>query len=393
MPQEQPARMRFGIFLAPFHRVGENPTLALERDLELIVWLDRLGYDEAWIGEHHSAGWETIGSPEIFIAAAAQRTRHIRLGTGVTSLPYHHPFLVADRMVLLDHLTRGRVMLGVGPGALVTDAMMLGIEPSTQRPRMAEALHVIIRLLTELEPITYASDWFELRDAVLQLRPYTQPHFPIAVASTQSPAGMVLAGRYGLGVLQLAAAVGVRGAVDLREQWRIGQQAAAEAGQTLARDQWSLVVPVHLAETRQEALDAARAGGGAYLLDYFGTILGRPSPVEAPRERVVDEMAASGTWIVGTPDDCIAGIERYQEVTGGFGGLLLLAHEWASREQTLRSYELLARYVMPRFQQSLAGVEASAAWAARHAQDFRARATHAIEAAHQAYERGAAPPR
>ena len=109
--------LRHGIFLPPFHPVEENPTACLDRDLELMVWLDRLGFDEAWIGEHHSAGFEIIASPEVFIAAAAQRTRHIRLGTGVSSLPYHHPLMLADRMVLLDHLTRGRVMLGAGPGA------------------------------------------------------------------------------------------------------------------------------------------------------------------------------------------------------------------------------------------------------------------------------------
>ena len=126
-----PEHLKFGIFLAPFHPLGINPTLAFERDLELLQWLDALGFDEAWIGEHHSAGWETIASPEIFIAFAAERTRHIKLGTGVISLPYHHPLMVADRMVLLDHLTRGRVMMGVGPGALVTDAFMLGIDPAT----------------------------------------------------------------------------------------------------------------------------------------------------------------------------------------------------------------------------------------------------------------------
>ena len=124
-----PERMKFGIFMAPFHWKGENPTLSLERDLEIIQWLDQLGYDEAWIGEHHSAGWEIIASPEVFIATAAERTRNIKLGTGVISLPYHHPMMVANRMVLLDHLTRGRAMLGVGPGALVTDAAMLGIDP------------------------------------------------------------------------------------------------------------------------------------------------------------------------------------------------------------------------------------------------------------------------
>ena len=122
-----PERMKFGIFLGPFHRVGENPTLAIDRDLELVQWLDYLGYDEAWIGEHHSAGWETISSPEIFMGVAADRTRHIKLGSGVISLPYHHPLMVANRMVQLDHMTHGRVMLGVGPGALPGDAYMMGI--------------------------------------------------------------------------------------------------------------------------------------------------------------------------------------------------------------------------------------------------------------------------
>ena len=144
-----PEKMKFGIFLGPFHKVGENPTLALERDMELIQWLDKLGFDEAWIGEHHSAGWETISSPELFIASAAERTRHINLGTGVVSLPYHHPFMVANRMVQLDHMTRGRVMFGVGPGALPTDAYMMGIDPTTQREKMDEALGIILR------PVSY----------------------------------------------------------------------------------------------------------------------------------------------------------------------------------------------------------------------------------------------
>src|SRR4028119_406104 len=126
-------RLRFGTFLAPFHPAGENPTLALQRDLELVEHLDRLGYDEAWIGEHHSAGTEIIASPEIFIAAAAERTRHIKLGTGVTSIAYHNPLWVAERMVLLDHLTRGRTMLGCGPGSLPTDSMMLGLTPTDPR--------------------------------------------------------------------------------------------------------------------------------------------------------------------------------------------------------------------------------------------------------------------
>ena len=185
--------MKFGIFLAPFHRLGENPTLAMARDLELIEWLDWLGYDEAWIGEHHSAGWEVIASPELAIAQAIERTRNIRLGSGVTSLPYHHPFLVAQRFVQLDHMSRGRVMLGCGPGALPSDAYMLGIEPLHLRRRMEESLDAIIRLLRCEERVSMSTDWFEIREAKLHLAPYSDPRFHIAVASTITPFGMVAA--------------------------------------------------------------------------------------------------------------------------------------------------------------------------------------------------------
>src|SRR5438552_1429420 len=178
--------MRFAIFLAPFHPVGQSPTAALQRDLEMIQRLDDLGYDEAWIGEHHSAGYEIIASPEVFIATAAERTKHLRLGTGVSSLPYHHPLMLADRMVLLDHLTKGRIMLGVGPGALPSDAFMMGIPVAAQRDRMEEALEAILLLLRDEEPVTMKTDWFTLDHARLNLRPYTHPHFEVAVAS-QAP--------------------------------------------------------------------------------------------------------------------------------------------------------------------------------------------------------------
>ena len=212
----------FGIFLAPFHRVGDNPTLAMGRDMELIEWLDNLGYDEAWIGEHHSAGWEIIADPALFIAAAAERTKHIRLGSGVTSLPYHHPYMIAQRWVQLDHMTRGRSMLGCGPGALISDAYMLNIEPSKQRIMMDQSLEAIMMLLQCKEPVTMKTDWFEMRDARLHLAPYSDPCFTIAVASTMTPAGMQVAGKYGLGVLSLGA--GLPGGADaLANQWKIAE--------------------------------------------------------------------------------------------------------------------------------------------------------------------------
>src|SRR3984893_4316280 len=192
--------MRNGIFLAPFHALDQDPTEALHRDLELIENLDRLGYEEAWIGEHHSSGFEIIASPEVFIAAAAERTRRIRLGTGVVSLPYHNPLMTANRIIQLDHMTFGRVMFGAGPGLLTADAMMLGIDPMKQRDRMAEALDVILRLFRG-ETVTETTDWYTLKEAKLHLLPYTKPYPEVCVASTITPSGRRAAGTYDLRML------------------------------------------------------------------------------------------------------------------------------------------------------------------------------------------------
>jgi len=352
--------MKFGIFLAPFHRVGENPTLAIDRDMELIEWLDHLGYDEVWIGEHHSAGWELIASPEIMIAAAAERTRHIMLGSGVTSLPYHHPFLVAERFVQLDHMTRGRAMLGCGPGALVSDAYMMGIEAVTQRQRMEDALDAIMALLRGDEPVSMKTDWFELREARLHLTPYTDPHFPIAVASVMTPSGMVSAGKHGLGVLSLGA--GLPGGPEaIAAHWKIAEETAAQHGKSMDRRQWRLVVNVHVAEDDELALKQVHARERHETVTYFEETLGRPP---GRSDDPLRDGVKAGTTLVGTPETVIRGIERLVEFSsGGFGGLLFRANEWADREQTLRSYELFARYVMPRFQGSLDSVAASNEWA------------------------------
>jgi limonene 1,2-monooxygenase len=351
----RPARMRFGIFLAPFHRVGENPTVALDRDLELIEYLDKLDFDEAWIGEHHSAGWEIIASPELMIAAAAQRTRTIKLGTGVSSLPYHHPFILADRMVQLDHMTRGRAMFGVGPGALTSDAYMLGIDALTQRQRMDEALGVIMRLFKG-ETVSHESDWFTMKEARLQLAPYTHPHMPVAVASTFSPAGPQSAGKNGVGILSVAVSQ-PGGLISLARTWEMAAEAAEKAGQTISREDWRLVMPIHLAETREEAIRDVDINNQRFNKDYFEDTLGRPADPTVPSD--VAAQVERGGAIVGTPDDAIAAIERMQELSGGFGAVLGLAHEWTTWDKTRRSYELFARYVAPTFQGQLGRIEDS----------------------------------
>jgi|TARA_A100001037_G_scaffold262108_1_gene251509 limonene 1,2-monooxygenase len=381
-----PDRMKFGIFLAPFHWKDENPTLSLQRDLELVEYLDHLGYDEAWIGEHHSAGWEIIASPEVFIAAAAERTKHIRLGTGVTSLPYHHPLIVADRMVMLDHLTKGRTMLGVGPGALVTDAYMLGIDPTTQRPRMDESLNVIMQLLESEEPVTCQTDWFSMNEGQLQMRPYTQPRFEVAVAAAQSPSGMVAAGKYGLGVLSVSIPRGGSIATNLSDFWKIAEETAVEHNKTVDRKEWRLVLHVFLADTKKEAFTQAREYAGRYQREYFEKTLGHPVTVDDSADKIIDAMVERGAWCVGTPDDLINTINRLDQESGGFGGIMIQATEWGTKEQVFHSYELLARYVMPQFQGSVRALNNSMQWSRNKSAELQKMRTEALEKAKTDYQ-------
>ncbi len=370
--------MRFGAFLAPFHDPRENPTLALERDLDVIVAMDRLGFDEVWVGEHHSTGWEYIASPEIFLAVAAERTRHIRLGTGAVSLTYHHPLMVADRIVLLDHLTRGRINFGVGPGGHLSDAAMLGIPAAEIRDRMEQNLEAILHLLTSTEPLTASGPGWEMHDAVLQLRPYQRPHPPLAIPSLESPFGMALAGRVGAAPLSL-----FFGVSDLPAQWAITEDAAARAGRTASRDDWRIVVPVHLAETREQAVEEIRSGAGEWMFEYVQALTGRPAPVPGPKHMAVDQMIEAGSWVVGTPDDLIEFIRSLEDRTGGFGTFLAWGHEWAGPEATLRSLDLFARFVMPQFQGSLEGLQASGDVARAKAAGLHQQRVAGVEAARQ----------
>ena len=356
------ARMGFGIFMAPFHvPVGQNPTSAFVRDLKTIQLLDELGYDEAWIGEHHSGGVETIASPEIFIAHTAAQTRRIKLGTGVLSLPYHHPLWVADRAILLDHLTRGRFMLGLGPGALPVDAAMIGIDPADQRAALEHDTDVVLRLLTTDERVTVTTDRYSLVDARCQLRPFTDPCFEIAIAAVASPAGPRIAGQHGAGILSIGATMAA-GFDALALHWSVMEERAAEFGTTVDRSKWRLVGPMHIAETKEQALRDVNFGIDAWF-DYFQHTAAFPQllPSGATTEERIAWVVDGGVGVIGTPDDAVAQIRRLEQQSGGFGTYLMIANEWANWEATQRSYELFARYVMPQFQNSASRLLASEA--------------------------------
>jgi limonene 1,2-monooxygenase len=343
--------LRFGTFLAPFHPAGENPTLALQRDLELCEHLDRLGFDEAWIGEHHSAGSELIASPEIFMAAAAERTRRIKFGTGVTSVSYHNPLWVADRMVLLDHLTRGRTMLGVGPGSLPTDSAMIGLNPTDTRELLDVNLDIIMRLLAG-EVVTEQTKTHNLVEAQLQLRPYTDPCFDIAVAAVASPTGPKLAGRFGTGLLSIGATLTQEGFDALAHHWNVVEERAEHYGMpTPDRSGWRLVGLMHIAETREQAYREVEYGIEQWFR-YFQKVAAFPQmAVEGgDLKEMIDFINEAGIGAIGTPEDARAQVQKLVDQSGGFGSMLLLSHEWANPQATKRSYELIAQHVMPHFQ-------------------------------------------
>ena len=376
---------RFGTFLAPFHAVDENPTLALDRDLQLVEHLDRLGYDEVWVGEHHSGGMEIIASPELFIAGAAERTRRIRLGAGVVTLPYHHPFFVAERINQLDHQTRGRMMFGIGAGALPYDADMVGIDVARIREMMEEAIDVIVPLLRG-ETVTRKTSWFELKEARLQLGPYTRPHVELAIPSVVSPSGPRTAGTYGMALLSTAATT--QAAFEaLPGTWDIFAEKAAEHGHDANRDTWRLVGPVHVAETREQARENVKFGVQKWL-HYFAYVGHLPIGItgEGDIDKDIDALIENHIAVIGTPDDLTAQIDRLDKQAGGFGVFLDMAHNWADFEQTKRSYELIARYVMPRYQ-GLARQQADAYdWAMAKKPELVARRQAGIDKAIERHE-------
>jgi limonene 1,2-monooxygenase len=368
--------LRSGIFMAPFHDLSQNPVLALERDMELLQHLDSLNYDEAWIGEHHSGGFEIIACPELFIATAAERTRHIRLGTGVVSLPYHNPFVLADRMVQLDYQTRGRAMFGVGPGSLVHDAKKIGIDPADQRRMMNESLDVLIELFRG-DNVTRKSDWFDLHDARLQLPPYTRPRMEMAVAAARSPAGALAAGRHGLGMLSIGG-TSDDAMVHHRSNWGLYEDTARTNGHVPDRSCWRLVTLMHVAETREQARENVRYGLDRFC-DYFRDVATFPIVPGDITDRY-QWMVESGSACIGTPDDAIAYIERLLKGSGGFGVIMELAQNWADWPQTKRHYELMARYVHPHFQASREWRSESYAYARDHHDEFTGQSSAAVQA-------------
>lgn len=364
---------RFGCFTSPLHAPGVDPYLLLQEDLALAEYLDRLGFDEFWVGEHHSGGWASLSSPELFIAAASQRTRQIKFATGVLGLPYHHPFLVAERAAMLDHLTGGRFILGAGSGAYQADMHILGIDPATTRSRLSESLEAIQPLLRG-EKISKRTDWFEMNDALVQLRPFRDP-VEIVVASAATPFSMQLAGRLGINAMSHVAPPwgAIRAGQDigvgrLADQWRHLESAA---GRAVDKSSWRLVVPIHVSGSVEQGKNELFDGWRFQRIDLYQRTLGVPIPgSDTAQEKAFDYTIAQGGIIVGSPSDCVGAITELAESVDGFGSLLISFQDWAPATARMRSLELFARHVAPRLKGSICGIDESQQWVSERREAF-----------------------
>ena len=346
-PQLKPIRMspeavplRFGAFIAPYHRPDGRIADAFERDLQLVERLEDLGFDEAWFGEHHSGGWETITCPELMIAAAAQRTVRIRLGTGVVSLPYHHPLTTADRLLMLDQLSRGRLMIGLGSGALDADLRMMGADPAERSAMFAERLDAVLPLLRGTSPATAAGRDFRLVDGRTQFRGYAGRVPPVYLASSFAGTGLRLAARHGTGLLLLGIGHRVAGA------FRDAAAAVEAEGRPLDRRRILLILNAHVAESRRAAIEAIREAAEAEQYEYWNAVVGMPAP-DYPRHEHVERMIERGSLLAGSPGEIVDGLRALLAATGPVGGVLLAAREWAGPVGTDRNWELFAREVVP----------------------------------------------
>ena len=355
--------MELGYFTMPLHPPGSDLTQTLEDDLEQIVTLDRLGYKEAWIGEHFTAQWENIPAPDLFIAQALALTSDIVLGTGVTCMPNHNPFMIAHRIAQLDHMAKGRFNWGVGSGGFPGDFEVFGFDPTTgeQRGMTRDAVDLVLQIWEDPKPGLYEHKYwrFTIPEPVEEIglgfhvKPYQQPHPPIGVAGvSEKSETLVLAGQRGW----IPMSINIVPTRVVKTHWDMVQQSAEEAGRTPDRSEWRVAREVYVSDTSKQARKEALEGVMTRdFQNYFLRTLPRMRMLglmkqdpDMPDSDVTPEYIVDNIWVVGSADEVAEKLSDMSEAVGGFGMLLAMGHEWEPWERWLNSMSVLAEEVIPR---------------------------------------------
>lgn len=355
--------MRLGFFTMPLHPPGSNFTETIEHDIDQIVTLDRIGFQEAWIGEHFTAAWENVPAPDLLIARLIPVTKQIMLATGVTCMPNHNPFLIAHRIAQLDHMAKGRFAWGVGSGGFPGDFEVFGFDPKAgdHRTMTRDAIDTVLKLWSDPKPGVYEHKYWRFKvpepDAEIglgvHLKPFQKPHPPIAVAGVSAKSDtLVLAGERGW----IPMSINIVPARILVSHWQSVEAGAKAKGRPAERRQWRIARDIYVAETTEQARTEALAGTmGRDFRGYWQRLLPKVKLVELakadpamPDSGFTPEYALDNLWIVGSPEEVAAKIRKLYADVGGFGGLLAMGHEWRPRTKWVRSMRLLAEEVAPR---------------------------------------------
>ena len=354
--------MELGYFSMPLHPPGSDFTRTLDTDIDQLVTLDRLGLTEAWIGEHFTAAWENIPSPDLVIAATLPVTKNIKLGTGVTCMPNHNPFVLAHRIAQLDHMAKGRFYWGVGSGGFPGDLKVFGFDPKAgdHRTMSNEAIDLVLEIWRDPKPGRYKNQFWDFtipepEDDVglgVHLRPYQLPHPPIAVAGVSPRSDtLTLAGERGW----IPMSINIVPTRILKSHWDSVQQGAAKLGQEACRSRWRIARDIYVADSSSRARSEALEGTlGRDFRGYWQKLLPKSRMLDLtktdpnmPDSVFTPEYALDNLWIVGDPDTVASKLRQLYDEVGGFGTLLAMGHEWQPREQWTHSMSLLKNEVMP----------------------------------------------
>ena len=367
--------MKLGFFTMPVHRLDRDYTEVLQEDREAVILADRLGYSEAYVGEHVTDAAESITNSMLFQASLISDTRQIKLGTGTTNLSHTHPVLVAAQAAMLDHLLKGRFLFGVSPGALESDAEALGIRGIDRNEMFAESIGHIIDIWRGEPPYDLeGKHWTISTRETLHpeigvgpiAKPYQKPHPPI-LATVVAPysKGVIEMGKKGfpadLGELPSGQVgphpldqlhQGVRGGGAGRESAGLARRPVdlrARRPQDRARlwqGQRTEPVPVLL----QSALHQAQEGQPPCRLQ---------ARARFPDDKLTLDFIVDSLVIAGDPSSVVDQLLAFREVTGDFGTLLYAGKDWEDRSLGIRSMELMAEKVMPEVNAAIGDPEAA----------------------------------
>ena len=358
--------IKYGMFIMPYHHPDKPLAQGYEEDLELIVRAEALGFDEFWIGEHHSMKYETIVMPEIFIGRALGATKTIRLGPAPVCLNQHHPAHVASRLSFLDHLSRGRLNICFGPGSVTADQELYGLDPKLGSPMVNEAINIILELWSTDPPYEIHGKYWniDLKNNVDHTsligfihKPYQQPHPPICMPGTSpNSSSMKVCAEHGFNPFSHCLITGN----VVADNWQTYEQAANEIGREADRSQWRVSRSIFLADTTKEAVETARVNSLGQNYEYIGHLfdkgLGRKiykrdlamSDGDCNLDFLMTEQI-----IAGDVDEVLRRLLTLVEETGPFGRLVLMGYDWDDKDRWIHSMELFANELMPAFNKAV----------------------------------------